>query len=611
MKNIMKTTLALSLLMFGGCNEVSEKEEDRVGEQPITFTSLSRFSDKDNTELGTIGNGDGNINKGEIALFSASFTNPNNTDKSNISVSINGEDSYIEIDNIGSSSDLTIQNINSNETIDFSKNKSGNTDYLSLEKSILPFKVKISDDIPDSYRTKFNFVYKVGNKQWLEPFTFSVNNSVVNISANEISLFNDITNEELDVFGNSDGILNPGESAFFSVAIENSGSSTATDVLISVSEEDDFINVINSTEKSKRTLTINSNVVRDTNDKGILDDGFLATEEANDFKIIASENTPDKHEFNLTIKGSDKFNNSWTTNIPVIINHNYADVVFYKISKFYDKLDEPVRTNGNNDEFLNSFESALFNIAVRNKGISNAYELELNIKEDSDLIEVEKVNKFDTINLSSRGIMDNNGNSNNHVDFLNSTNEAMFLVKSIKEVNSTVEVPISLFINDRFGNEWNSSFTLPVTPLNSELVYFDRGNLFDETNDLLGIRGNDNGRLDANETVRFNIAVENKGFSAVEFLNLELISLNNSIVVNPVSNQGSRTITVNSKSIVDSNNVIFGDTAFLEDNTRLDFSVTSTSTFNPSSEHKMQLIMIDQLGNRWTSEFNFDTESIN
>lgn len=128
--------------------------------------------------------------------------------------------------------------------------------------------------------------------------------------------------------GNDDGVLNKGEKAAFRIAIENKGSSTVNNVVVSLSTTDEYITLTQGNAQY-RTNTIAGNSIEDTN-------GYLSTNSSyflkktvyspddpssNDFAIEANTTTPDGHVATINVTMTDEYGNSWTDSFTVTIQN--------------------------------------------------------------------------------------------------------------------------------------------------------------------------------------------------------------------------------------------------------------------------------------------------
>ncbi len=150
--------------------------------------------------------------------------------------------------------------------------------------------------------------------------------------------------DECVVSDNNNGMLDYGETVNLSVSMKNMGQATASNVVLTLTSNDEFI-------------TINNAIA---NIAAIAPNEIISVTDA--FEISAAENIPDDHSAAFTISATDG-TETWTSNFTIKGHAPALEFLQYSIS-------DPT---GNNNGFLDPGETATMTLTVQNNGSADAY----------------------------------------------------------------------------------------------------------------------------------------------------------------------------------------------------------------------------------------------
>ncbi|MBU0519546.1 hypothetical protein KJ564_11495, partial [bacterium] len=157
------------------------------------------------------GNANGELDLGETVTLDFAVQNMGTADATNIDVSITSEDEYVTI-------------IDGDETYAFIA--SG-----ARVRATDAFEIQASTDIPDNHILAFTMTATDGDSIWISPFNIAA-------IAPEV-IYDGLTVD--DANANANGQLDPGETADFIVAMENSGSGDAGEVTFTMGCDEPLI----------------------------------------------------------------------------------------------------------------------------------------------------------------------------------------------------------------------------------------------------------------------------------------------------------------------------------------------------------------------------------
>ncbi len=173
------------------------------------------------------GNNNGIADFGEIIMLDIALKNVGNEDADAVSAVLSCESPFVTI----------LQN-----TYDFGMIEAGS---LIMEEQAFEF--EITDDIPDNTLLSFEIIMTSADESWTSSFS-------INASAPEFKINNYTVD---DSGGNSNGRLDPGETAILNFSLENIGGSASGASLVNLNMTNPFISPVN-TEVSFETIAAES-----------------------------------------------------------------------------------------------------------------------------------------------------------------------------------------------------------------------------------------------------------------------------------------------------------------------------------------------------------------
>jgi PKD repeat protein len=273
----------------------------------------------------------GKLVYGETSMLSLAMKNVGVANATNVVVTISTDDEYVTItDNTENFGTIAPDAI------------------ITIENA---FAVEVANDVPDGHSVAFN-VIATGNEIWESTFALTATAGVLEFGEFYI----------MDINGNNNGKLDPGESASIVVSINNSGAAMADQVMGELTSSDMYL-TINTASMSYGTLGAGESVEAE-------------------FEVIADEATPTGHlvnfDFEMTAdKGLTATNGFMIVvgQIPVLIidmdeNHNSAN----KMAEALDEIGLPYDEATTLPDDLNLYSSIFLTLGIysNNATLSNA-----------------------------------------------------------------------------------------------------------------------------------------------------------------------------------------------------------------------------------------------
>ncbi len=190
------------------------------------------------------------------------------------------------------------------------------------------------------------------------------------------------------LYGNRDGIINPGEIVSLKVLLKNIGNQTADGVNATISESSEFITVLDSTSPF-------NDIVPESTAWNL-----------EDFTFQVSSNCTSNYSFDILLNIFDSEENSWQVSIPHLLVETCKLIV--DTSVVYDTL---VGDNGNSR--LDPGETVHIDVSMKNIGQSILYSAECIIKCESDYILI-----FDSLLFFDEILPDSSVLSSNHIGLI-------------------------------------------------------------------------------------------------------------------------------------------------------------------------------------------------
>ena len=286
----------------------------------------------------------------------------------------------------------------------------------------------------------------------------------VDLAYHSRSALYDADSSSYGTAGNNDSILNAGETARFSIALENTGTSTAMDVLISLDTTDPYLTITNVASDTARTVTFGTGEIRDSDIYLSTSSLFNGRSAINDFSVSADLTTPMGHVATVNITMTDRYGNTWIDSFELTVEGIAASIAYHSRSALYDADSSSYGTAGNNDSILNAGETARFSIALENTGTSTAMDVLISLDTTDPYLTITNVasDTARTVTFGTGEIRDS--------DIYLSTSSLFNGRSAINDfsVSADLTTPmghvatVNITMTDRYGNTWIDSFTLTV-----------------------------------------------------------------------------------------------------------------------------------------------------
>lgn len=206
---------------------------------------------------------------------------------------------------------------------------------------------------------------------------------------------------------------------------------------------------------------------------------------------------------------------------------------------FYIDLDgdgnytDNVCSKGNNNGILNPGEIAIMQVAIKNIGSSEAYNVSVDLHSDDKYVKVYRVADYsgnprsNVIDVIGSGeVKDSSGAkkgvSSWYLSYVRSNGQFLIIVD--KNVPVPYKTNLKLTIKDGFGNVWYDTVPIEVKPVDAKLTVYDISDFYDSCcnsayidingdghEEYVSTDGNGDGILNPGETASLNVAVKNEG----------------------------------------------------------------------------------------------------
>lgn len=164
-----------------------------------------------------------------------------------------------------------------------------------------------------------------------------------------------------DSQGNANALLDYGEDAYLTIYMENVGTEDAQDVEVTLSTDDDYVTVIDSTESYGTIAAGDSVSVADA------------------FEVSIATDIPDGHIISFEITASGTSDDTWASGFTETGHAPLIAFINYSISD----------ANGNNNGKLDPGETVDMTLEITNNGSSEAYNLEGELSSISEYIDIQ------------------------------------------------------------------------------------------------------------------------------------------------------------------------------------------------------------------------------
>ena len=234
----------------------------------------------------------------------------------------------------------------------------------------------------------------------------------------EILLPTDSVTISDDSQGNSDGLINPGETVEIGFIVENLSNENLEDCYVEVNSNSSSIQILNNTYEFD-FLEANSNV-QINNILMYIDN--IPSENSNSFNLVA----------NINCSGLQV---NWSLTIPISIHYGSADISLELVS------------DQNNNMILDPGETAQFKVIATNNGYIDLFDFSVEFNYDGNIIDIENTQ----IGLETLSLTDENDEN------------LITVIASNNSVNGAiVNVPISISSSNGYLEELNVNIEIGV-----------------------------------------------------------------------------------------------------------------------------------------------------
>ncbi|MDR2884138.1 MAG: hypothetical protein LBV09_03425, partial [Deferribacteraceae bacterium] len=227
------------------------------------------------------------------------------------------------------------------------------------------------------------------------------------------------------------------------------GSSSTQTVVVTLAEDDEYINITKSTSASYcATLNILGDSKMDTG--GNSAEYYLNQPNYPCFTVTALTTAPDNHMVTVTATMTDKYNNVWIDEFEIEIVPTGAKLIV-----------DGIKISG--DGSLNKGESVKFNVGIYNEGTSSTQSVVTTLATDDDYVTVVKnISGCSNISLSSGGKIDTAGYTGS--SYLNYLVYPCFTAIALGTTPDNHIATVTAIMTDKYNNVWTDDFEMMVLP---------------------------------------------------------------------------------------------------------------------------------------------------
>ncbi len=402
----------------------------------------------------TTGNGDGILNKGETAYFNIGIKNSGTFTAKAVATTLYIGDPYITVTKRAS---CPAYDIAGSEKRDTSGNYSGGSSYLTANSSSAYncFTVSVLNTAPDNHTATVTATMtdQFGNT-WVNTFSMNLAPVSASLSVDRMGAIYETT-------GNGDGILNKGETAYFNIGINNSGSSSAKSVATTLYLDDPYLTV--TKRASCPAYDIAGSEKRDTSGNYSGSGSYLTANSSsayNCFTVSVLSTAPDNHTATVTATMTDHFGNTWTDSFDITVQPVSASLSVDRMGAIYE-------TTGNGDGMLNKGETAYFNIGIMNSGPSAVRSVATALYTDDPYITVTKRTTCPAYDIAGSEKRDTGGNYSSSSSYLTANSSFAYNCFTISVLNTAPDnhtATVTATMTDHFGNTWADTVDITVHP---------------------------------------------------------------------------------------------------------------------------------------------------
>ncbi|MCR5401407.1 MAG: bacterial Ig-like domain-containing protein [Treponema sp.] len=335
------------------------------------------------------------------------------------------------------------------------------------------FTFTVDKDCPVGTKIPFILTITDSSKNtWQEKFSITVDQpdldiNVVKYTVSDYKSFSDKNNE--------DKVLNPGEKIYMDVCIQNTGKSTAEDLVAKLSLPAEWTGAVSFNDKmcsygnlSGGYYKASISIRYDNYPNGCRELNDIQMELSNkaEFSFTISDSVEDGSQIPLLLTITDKYGKSWQETINLSVVEPRNELSFVNCACI-DAITNG--TNNDGDKVIESGEIVYMNVQLHNSGTTILKGLTLSFSSDSEYLKFEKTSStYGNIDAGKYAVYSYNDGkiqSDEEILDMNPANNAacIFTVKdNIPAGQDGLEVPVKIKAQTSNGESWTSLVTIKV-----------------------------------------------------------------------------------------------------------------------------------------------------
>ncbi len=291
--------------------------------------------------------------------------------------------------------------------------------------------------------------------------------------------------------GNEDGVANQGETLRMSFRAKNAGSEDAPNVAATISSSSPEVIALSNTTHSLGTIS--------SYRSASLPDANSSSSVLFSLAPILSEGKTVK----FTVRFEDSKGNSWNDEISVKVEPTATSLAVNDGYSFSFEDGGSNGTDGNDDGVVNPGESVAMDFRIKNVGSSKAVAANLSVHcSDSCITLIEDTSM-------------NMGDINPYGSFSSpDASTASALLFAVDSGMTPRTATLQITMTDKWENQWTDELSVQIEPTSASMEIRDdyRFYLYDGTSNSAD--GNDDGEVNAGETIAVSFYVKNIGDAA-------------------------------------------------------------------------------------------------
>lgn len=438
-------------------------------------------------------------------------------------------------------------------------------------------KFDVKEDTPDSTEIPFSMLIKDDTgHEWQDEFSI-----LVTITGAHLNFSRYVVTYE----NNDDGLISQNETAYLRVYIINNGSAKANEVKATISTQNVYVsNLYPIGELSYNSGFGNSDISPDEEEFG--NTGYAPNYQDYTIKFDVDGNAPDGEEiiFNMLIK--DNAGNQWQDTFTVEVKQTGAILNYSKHEVVYDN---------NHDGIISQNEEVYLKIFVKNNGSSRANDVKANISSaNANVLDITPVGAVDYNSGSGSDYIDPGYEKYGKYGYSPGYDVYSLSFKVAENTPAGEELVFDMHITDEEGNEWEDSFSALVEATGA-LVNFNR-------HEVVYDDGNDDGKINPNETVYLKVWVKNKGVSRANEVR-GVISTTNTFVSDLTPSQEVGYNSGSTSDYINPGYEKFGRYGYTPGYHSYSVSFKVAENASVGTEITLNMLINDAEGNEWLDAF--------